>query len=752
MEKYAELFLTMVADVKNISKPEAAREIDRCIKEVSVKLEVSNSDVQKALYTEEFLSNCLHGRCDSKTLEECAQSCNCAIFNDRCIPRTIKDYTLINRDPDKYIKGLVTVELQKLVELSAFLYYNYEGGGLTDNSFDALEWHLNKRMKLRGRQYEKIGAPPVEKIRTALPHPMPSLSKVKPGTRELVEFLRNIPTKLAVSYKLDGVSGMVVYKSGKPAQIYTRGDGEIGGDVSYLKDYIQFPTLKVGNPDIVVRGEFILSKKKWDMKYKELYANARSFVSGQLNQGFISSYLPDIDFVAYDILKIGNDNMLPTPSQRYRILEMHSFNVVTYEILKRQTLTFDLIYKYKASRASSEYAIDGLVLRYEMPGKVQVEAGTPYNDVAFKMVLEEQIRDTKVLDVEWRITRYGKYFPVAIYEAVYSDGVRMHRASAHNAAHIRDWSMGVGTEIKIARVGDAIPQIQDVKIDDSIDPIFPPFTYSWHWFRSDILLDDVDNNRFVQIKRLLHFFSVIQVKGFGEKTAEKLWEAGFKKVRDVTQMTVGQLVAIKGFGPKTAPVMIDRIRNSMRHTPIDRFIEASSTLDIGIGRKIVKSVTAAFPDILIEDRSESEILSLLKSKKIKGIGPKRIENIARNIPIFREFLFDLNRDDVILAMDYQRRRLREMQEQGYNKDVEGGTFVLTGFLNRTDYDLEDYIYDNRGNFSSTVVSSTSAVIAASLSTTTDKMESAHKLGVPVYTVPEFLFKYKIKYKKWEPDS
>ena len=117
------------------------------------------------------------------------------------------------------------------------------------------------------------------------------------------------------SGKLDGVSGMVVFKNGKIQQIYTRGDGTTGGDVTYLKDYISFP--KPTEKYLVVRGEFILPKSKWD-KYKGTYANPRSFVSAKINSGYISPSLPDIDFVAYSIVDWGKQK-IPNQSQMFKI-------------------------------------------------------------------------------------------------------------------------------------------------------------------------------------------------------------------------------------------------------------------------------------------------------------------------------------------------------------------------------------------------------------------------------------------------
>jgi NAD-dependent DNA ligase len=128
--------------------------------------------------------------------------------------------------------------------------------------------------------------------------------------------------------------------------------------------------------------------------------------------------------------------------------------------------------------------------------------------VAFKMMLEEQIRETKVINIEWRISRRGIYVPVAIYNSVYIDGTRLHRASAFNANHIKKWSMGNGTNIKIIRSGDVIPFIKDenVIVDNTITPIYPFNKYNWKWNNINIVLEDIDNNPIVQIKRIFILF------------------------------------------------------------------------------------------------------------------------------------------------------------------------------------------------------------------------------------------------------
>ena len=260
MEVLADNLVTFVAQKNEISKPDAAKHIDKCLMKVSAEENTSYNLLYDAFYTFAGLSLCLAKSCSQADIKECEKLCHCVTFKKKCVPRYIPEAVEINEDPDKWVKGVKTMDLESLVEYASYLYYNFDGGGLTDNSFDAIEYHLNKRLKTKGRKWEKIGAEPVDKLKTKLPYPMASLDKIKPGMSSLLTFLTKAKQYGMVwSGKLDGVSGMVIFKGGKVDKIYTRGDGETGGDVSYLKEYITLP--KPTHNYFVVRGEFILSKK-----------------------------------------------------------------------------------------------------------------------------------------------------------------------------------------------------------------------------------------------------------------------------------------------------------------------------------------------------------------------------------------------------------------------------------------------------------------------------------------------------------
>jgi DNA ligase (NAD+) len=756
MEKLSQKLLKYISNLNNISEPDAAKLIQKCLLQISSKQNINYNELYELLYSYAGLSFCLAGSCDKSTLEKCKEMCHCVIFKNKCKPRYLPEALTINQDPDKWLKSIRTNELEEFLEFASYLYHNYDGGGLTDNSFDALEYTLNKRLMTKGKRWEKIGAEPIEKLRINLPYPMPSLDKIKPGMPSLINFLeKSNKYGMVWSDKLDGVSGMIVFKKGKVDKIYTRGNGQIGGDVSYLQNYIKLPIPTFNY--FVVRGEFIISKKNWNEKYKGVYSNARSLVSATINSGYVTPSLIDIEFIAYQIIDWSEKEILP-PSQSIKYLIEQGFNVVRNGLFQKgkDLLTFDVITKYKENRQSSDYDIDGLVLTLDVSQQTGILQNPEYSK-AFKMTLEEQLRKTKIIAVDWNITRYGRYFPVAVYEAVYIDGVRIHRASAHNAKHVSDWHLGRGTEIVVTRSGDVIPVIKDVKVNIDINPILPSTEYSWHWSDSgkDIVLDNIEENPEVQIKRIVHFFGTIKTPQFGEGRIRKLYENGYKTIKSLTSAKQEDFKKIKGFGDKLSKTVYDSIHNTMKNTRIDRYYIAITTFKTMIARTTFKQVLRYYPDILTA--TKQDIYNYFKDakNKIPGIGVKRVDYLAESIPQFRELLLSLNKDDIQYAIDYDKKRLEDIKRIGYNLSIKGKTFVMTGFLLSPNYELEDYIWDNWGNISSTVTGGedgTFAVISANLANITGKMLKANEFGIPVYSVEEFIKKFNIPIKIDENDK
>ena len=734
-EAFAEQFLMKVSKEKRIEKEEAARRIQECIDSVALITKLEPAVVHKIIFSEEYMSECVKKDCDELKFEECSRSCFCVPYDEPpfCIPRRIPHVEKINEDPDRFAEGLSDDALKKLVKKASYLYYNYEGGGLEDNAFDALEYVLQKRFSAKGSIYSKIGAAPVDRIRTKLPIPLPSLTKMKPNNPALPAFIQN---KICWSLKLDGCSGLVIFRNGEVEKIYTRGDGIIGGDVTFLKNFIKFPKPP---KDYYVRGEFVLSKEIWVQKYRFSYSNPRSFVTAKMNSGYVNPEVLDIEFLAYEICYIPGKTQVPSPSETFTILKDHGFKTPEWGIGEKVTI-FDLMISYKSKRASSEYLIDGLVLAKEERGlgvdpSKQNELKNPDNKFAFKMLLEQQQRKTKVKDVEWNISRYGKFIPVAIYRPVFIDGAKLQRASAHNARHIREWSMGKGTEITIVRSGDVIPAIVDVKVNTDILPIYPDDSRgSWKWEGKDIVLEKIEGNRYVELARNLHFFTTLGVPRLGEKTIEKLYDGGMKTIASIIKAKPADFAKIKGIGEKTANDFYRTIHEKMRTVPLDRFLEASSAFKFNFGRKLAKKLFAAIPNLM--DFSQEKMKLFFSLKKIPGFGPKRIDAVVTDMPKFKDYLISLSPEDMKVAFENQKSRTRE----NANKKIVGKKFVVSW----STIEVEDLIYNNFGEIVPHVVPGVECVVSGNLMMKSDKLADAAKYNVRVYSVPEFLEAYKVE--------
>jgi NAD-dependent DNA ligase len=154
---------------------------------------------------------------------------------------------------------------------------------------------------------------------------------------------------------------------------------------------------------------------------------------------------------------------------------------------------------------------------------------------------------------------------------------------------------------------------------------------------------------------------------------------------------------------------------------------------------------------ILEDE-EDVIRRMLTKKKIPGFGPKRIESVASNIPKFKEFLFSLNEEDIKYAIKQDKEQRERIKAVGYNQKIRGKMFVTTGFFGHMDIELEDYIYDNLGNFSDLVTSGTTAVIAANLLSSSKKMVAALQLNIPVLSLQEFVKSFDIPYAKLKDDE
>lgn len=738
-----ELHLSALAEQLKLTLPQASKIFHGCIKKVAYELSLPLQDVYSEVISPEGVRDCVLGVSNKKSLaslteEQCLEGCSTVWFEDGCRSRFFPNADEINRDPDTFAKKLSKEQLAFTIRLASYLYHNFEGGGLTDNSFDALEhiYNAKEKSRLRREELKTIGSLPIEKLRTKLPYFMGSLEKVKPGQTALNKYLGK---PLRWSVKEDGVSAMVVFSRGKVEKVYSRGDGTIGGDISFVSEFIKLPEPKKF-PNMVVRGELVMKTKTFNEKYSKIYSTPRSMVSSRVNSGHVSPWLLDIDFLAYEVVDLRAPGA-PKPSDPFPLLELEGFETAIHGSFDEPTL-FDLIEEYRLQRSSSEYWIDGLVVVPQDGGE----------KVAFKMLLEEQVRWTEVISVSWRATRTGRLFPKVYYAAIFVSGRRFTHSSGFNAAHIRDWNLRRGSLVKVIISGDIIPTISLVKEPENPklaaeEYSLPPETPEWKWQGKDIVLVDPENNPDVLKARILYFWQVLGVRGLADKTVDKFYEAGYTSVNSIAALPSGSSIQSVLF-PKSKSIttgvkIYNNIHSTLKTVRFDRLIPATGIFK-NLGRKLIKDVLKYIPGMFIEP--SATLKKDLDEIKIPGVAAKRKEALVEGVPKVLEFLQGLSSEDFVVALANEKKRIALLEKTPKNELIDGKQFVFTGFFGDIDFNLEDYLYDNGGDISSVVISGTAALICKNPLEYSKKMELANQLKVPILTIPEFIRRFRIPFE------
>jgi hypothetical protein len=222
-------------------------------------------------------------------------------------PVIIKQMNDFKKNGITYLSQLNETQLVSIMTTANALYYN-DTPILTDNEYDIIQEYIKEKYPTLP-SLSNVGAP-VERNKATLPYHMASMDKIKPDTHALTNWMKKFKGPYVLSCKLDGVSGLFTTE-GKDAKLYTRGDGTIGQDVSYLIPYLRLPKTK----NIVIRGEFIISKQIFETKYKPQFANPRNLVAGIINHKHVDEKIKDVSFVAYEVIR----PVLP-PSKQMELL------------------------------------------------------------------------------------------------------------------------------------------------------------------------------------------------------------------------------------------------------------------------------------------------------------------------------------------------------------------------------------------------------------------------------------------------
>ena len=626
------------------------------------------------------------------------------------------------------LNDLSEKELSEMIILANELYRNQEPI-LSDNQFDILEDFIRNKYP-DNKVIKQIGAPiPVGKNKATLPYEMWSMDKIKPDSKALDNWKSKFGGPYLLSCKLDGVSGLYTTE-GKEPKLYTRGDGKVGQDVSHFIPYLKLPAKKVGSDGFVIRGEFIMPKMIFESKYKKDFANPRNLVSGIVNQKMVDEKIKDIHFVAYEVIV-----PLMKPSDQFEFLKKLDIEIVLFEKVVGAELTNELLSNLLVDwRKNYVYEVDGVIVTDDKiyPRK----SGNPDHAFAFKMVLSDQVAESKVVDVIWSPSKDGYLKPRIQMEPIKLGGVTIEYATGFNGAFIQDNKIGIGAVVEIIRSGDVIPYIRKVVLgaDKAKMPSVP---YKWNDTHVDVMLEDLLSDETVKEKNITGFFRGIRVEGLSSGNIARIIKAGYDSLPKILKMTVDELKNVEGFQLKTATKIHDGIKEKIAAASLVTLMSATNIFSRGFSEKKIELIMEAYPDVFASNVSDAE--KIKKIAEIKGMATKSAEAFVAKIDDFEDFLMETD-------MYY---KLFEFQNAHKNKGVVadamvglntahplyGKTIVMTGFRNK---ELEDNLKSVGAKIGTSVSKNTHLVVAKDKNDETGKVLEAKKAGVNIMNYDDFI--------------
>ena len=641
------------------------------------------------------------------------------LVQDPFVKDLVKDF---KKNGISVLLNLNEKQLTHILTQANILYRNMQPI-LTDNEYDIIQDYIAEKYP-NNKTIWDIGAP-VERGKAVLPYQMWSMDKIKPDTNVVVNWSSKYTGPYVISCKLDGVSGLYTSEGSVP-KLYTRGDGKIGQDVSYLIPYLRLPKTK----GVVIRGEFIIPRAVFDAKYKSNFANPRNLVSGIINHKHIDEKIKDVDFVAYEVIK-----PVLKPSDQMAFLRVSNVEVVL-NVLEPK-ITNELLSSILVDwRSKYSYEIDGVIVCDDK--LYERKSGNPEHAFAFKMVLSDQIAEAKVVDVIWTPSKDGYLKPRVQIEPLNLGGVRIEYATGFNGAFINDNNIGIGALIELIRSGDVIPHIRKVIIPAE-NAKMPDIAFKWNDTHVDILLEDIDNDETVKEKNITGFFRGIGVEGLSGGNVSRIISAGYDSVAKIINMTVDNFLEVEGFKMKMATKIYNGIREKLDEASIITLMSASNVFGRGFSGKKIELVFGLYPDVLTSKENNS--VKIAKIAAMKGMAQKTAEAFVDRIDAFLDFMKECGLEKKLLGKD-SSLGVNEMAVVIDNSNpLYEKTIVMTGFRDKI---LEMDLKKVGAKLGSSVSKNTFCVLIKDLeSDESGKVLDAKRLGIPVLTLAQFKAQYGI---------
>ncbi len=642
-------------------------------------------------------------------------------------------------------------ELRKTLKYHSDRYYLDDAPEIEDNEYDMLMREL-ERLEAAYPEYDDPDSPTkrvggrADNSFESVEHTvrMESLRDAF-SKEEIFDFDKKVrDTVSGVNYvvepKIDGLSVSLEYVNGIFYRGSTRGDGDVGEDVSGNLRVIRSIPMKLKKElaYLEVRGEVYMPKKSFNrvvdnqlINGEKPFKNPRNAAAGSLRQkDSVVTASRGLDIFVFNIQQIEGAE-LTSHKQSLDFLKELGFNTVPfYNRCGSMEEAFGFVEKIGEMRGELEFDIDGAVIKVDDFSHRELLGSTakfPKWAIAFKYPPEE--KQTKLIDIEMAVGRTGVLTPTAVLEPVHLAGTTVSRATLHNQDFINEKGINIGDIVTVRKAGDIIPEVLCVNEKNSTGNFtFPSVCPSCG---EPVVREDgeaaircINPECPAQLLRnLIHFCSrdAMDIEGLGPSIIEAFVDNGFiEKTYDIYHLDPDEIAKLEGFKETSANNIIASVKRS-KENDLGKLVFALGIRHIGA--KAAKLLADEFKDIdSIISASVDDILN------IEGYGLIMAESVV-------EFF----------SGESAKQLIEELKAVGVNmksKTVirdnrfEGMTFVLTGTLEHYKRSEASKIIESfGGKTSSSVSKKTSYVLSGEASGS--KLDKANALGVPVISEAEF---------------
>lgn len=543
--------------------------------------------------------------------------------------------------------------------------------------------------------------------------------------------------------KIDGLAVSLRYEGGYFVQGATRGDGQIGEDITENLKTIRSIPLRLAEPlSIEVRGEAYMPKKSFE-KLNEIkaeqgevpFANPRNAAAGSLRQldpKIAASR--NLDLFLYAIADAGNTG-IQSHSEGLDFLDKLGFKT---NANRQKCATIDEVLQYVESwgekRPDLPYEIDGIVIKVDMFDQQEAlgtTAKSPRWAIAYKFPAEEVI--TRLLGIELNVGRTGVVTPTALLEPVQVAGTTVKRASLHNEDLIREKDIHIGDYVVIKKAGDIIPEVVNVIVDrrNGEEEEFhmpthcPECESELVRLEEEVALRCINPSCPAQIREgLIHFVSrnAMNIDGLGEKVITQLFkEELVHDVADLYRLTKEQVVQLERMGEKSADNLIQAIEASKGNS-LEKLLFGLGIRHVGA--KAAKTLAQHFGTMSeLKEASYEELVA------INEIGDKMADAVVTYFD--QPEVLQLVEELASFGVNMTYKGPKPVKTEDIDSYFAGKTIVLTGKLEQLSRnEAKVQIEQLGGKVTGSVSKKTDLVIAGEEAGS--KLTKAQELGIEVW--------------------